>query len=35
MKTLSEVFTKTHETTQVGIALFAMWMSCAVLLIVD
>ena len=35
MNTLSQAFTQAHETTQVGVALFAMWMSCAILLIVD
>jgi hypothetical protein len=35
MKTLSKAIKQTHETTQVGVALFAMWMSCAILLIVD
>ncbi len=35
MKTLSTAIKQTNETTQVGVALFAMWMSCAVLLIVD
>lgn len=35
MKTLSKALKQTHETTQVGFALFAMWMSCAILLIVD
>ncbi len=35
MKTLSKALQQTHETTQVGIALFAMWTSCAVLLIMD
>jgi hypothetical protein len=35
MKTLSKVITQTNEATQVGVALFAMWMSCAILLIVD
>lgn len=35
MKTLSRAIKQTHETTQVGVALFAMWMSCAILLIVE
>ncbi len=35
MKTLGKVIKQTNEATQVGVALFAMWMSCAVLLIVD
>jgi hypothetical protein len=35
MKTLSRAIKQTHETTQVGVVLFAMWMACAILLIVE
>ncbi len=34
MKTLAKNFAEAHDTTQVGLALFAMWMTCAILLII-